>query len=114
MSPEELCERWQIGTEQAKETISKTTQRLNWSSVMPLARQYNADRLFHTKRLAEIWTTDTMDGWVKTLDINQYAQVFSSATYFAEIHPMAKKADAGQAIKTFELFLSCNQKQTNP
>ena len=42
-----------------------------------------------------------MDGRVKSLYGNQYAQVFFNGTYFAEIYPMDKKADAVQALKTF-------------
>ena len=101
MSPEELSERWKIGIEQAIEAIYKTTQRLTHLSVILLARRYKANRVFHTKRLTGMWATDTMYGRMKYLDINQYAQVFSNGTYFAEIYPMVKKADVGQAMKTF-------------
>ena len=38
LSPEELIKRWQVGIEQARETIAKKTQRLTQSAVMPLAR----------------------------------------------------------------------------
>ena len=48
-----------------------------------------------------MWATDTMDGWVKYLDGNQYAQVFSNGTYFAKIYPSDKTADAGHSLKTF-------------
>ena len=78
MSPKELSERWQIGLEQARETIPKTTQRLTCSDVMPLARRYKADRLFQTKSLTGMWATDTMDEQVKYLNENRYAQVFSN------------------------------------
>ena len=83
VSPEGLSERWQIGIEQAIETISKTTQRLTRSGVIPLARRYKSDRVFHTKRLTGMWATDTMDGRVQSLDRNQYAQLFSNGTYFS-------------------------------
>jgi hypothetical protein len=42
-----------------------------------------------------------MDGRVKSLDGNQYAQVFSNGGFFAEVYPMARKADAGLALKSF-------------
>ena len=70
VSPEDLSERWQIGLEQAKETLKRTTQRLARSAVMPLARRHKADRKFQTKRLAGMWASDTMDGRVKSLDGN--------------------------------------------
>ena len=63
-----------------------------------------------------------MDGRVKSLYGNQYAQVFFNGTYFAEIYPMDKKADAGQALKTFmmelgvpeELTVDGSREQTSP
>ena len=38
VSPEELSERWQIYIKQARDKISKKTQRLTRSDVIPLAR----------------------------------------------------------------------------
>ena len=46
-----------------------------------------------------------MDVQVKSLDLNRYAQVLSNWTYFAEIYPMAQKADVGQALKMFVMKL---------
>jgi hypothetical protein len=57
--------------------------------------------MFQTKRLAGKWASDTMDGRVKSLDGNQYAQVFSNGGLFAEVYPMARKADTGLALKSF-------------
>ena len=57
-------------------------------------------------------STDTMDGQVKSLYINRYAQVFSNGTYFAEIYPMDKKADTGQALKTFVMVLGVPEERT--
>jgi hypothetical protein len=57
--------------------------------------------MFQTKRLAGKWASDTMDGRVKSIDGNQYAQVFSNGGLFAEVYPMARKADAGLALKSF-------------
>jgi hypothetical protein len=105
VSPEDLSERWQIGLEQSKETLKRTTQRVTRSAVMPLARRYRADRMFQTKRLAGMWASDTMDGRVKSLDGNRYAQVFSNGSFFAEVYPMARKADAGLALKAFIMEL---------
>ena len=79
---------------------------------MPLVRRYKADKVFQTKRLMGIWATDTMDGRVKSLDRNQYAQVFSNGTYFSEIYSMAKKADTGQALKTFVIEFGVTEELT--
>jgi hypothetical protein len=48
--------------------------------------------------------------------------VFSNGTFFAELYPMATKADAGQALKTFvlemgvpaELTIDGSKEQNNP
>ena len=67
VSPEELSERWKIGLKHARETITRTTQRLTHSDIMPLAKRYKADRVFQTKSLTSMWTTDTMVGRVKSM-----------------------------------------------
>ena len=59
-----------------------------------------------------MWATDTMDGQVKSLDGNRYAQVISNGTYFAEIYPMAKKADTGKSLKTFVMELGVPEELT--
>ncbi len=112
VSPEDLSERWQIGLEQARETLKQTTQRLARSAVMPLARRYRADRRFQKKRLDGMWASDTMDGRVKSLDGNRYGQVFSNGNFFAEIYPMQRKADAGLALKTFVMELGVPEELT--
>jgi hypothetical protein len=101
ISPEDLSKWCQIGLEQSKEALKRTTQRVIWSAVMPLARQYYAYRMFQTKLLAGKWAPGIMDGCVKSLDGNQYTQVFSNGGFFAEVYPMARKADAGLALKSF-------------
>ena len=51
VSPEELSDWCQIGLKQARETISKTTQRFTCLAVMTLSRLYKAERVFQTKSL---------------------------------------------------------------
>ena len=53
-----------------------------------------------------------MSGRVKYLDGNRYAQVFSNGKYFSEIYIMSKKADVGQALKTFVMELGASEKRT--
>jgi hypothetical protein len=57
--------------------------------------------MFQTRRLAGKWASNTMDGRLKLLDGNQYAQVFSNGGFFAEVYPMARKAVAGLALNCF-------------
>jgi hypothetical protein len=59
-----------------------------------------------------MWASDAMDGRVKSLDGNRYAQVFANGSFFAEVYPMASKADAGQALKTFALELGVPEELT--
>ena len=68
---------------------------------MPLAIRYKADIVLQTNSLTVMCATDTMGGRVNSLYRNQYSQVLLNSTYFAEIYPMDKKADSGQALKTF-------------
>ena len=68
---------------------------------MPLAMQYKANILFQKHLLKGMWATDTMDVRVNSVYGHQYEQVFSNGTYFAEIYPMAKKADTWQALNMF-------------
>ena len=93
VSPEKLSERCHICLEQARETIAKTTQRLIRSSAMPLSSRYKSNRVFQTKILTGMWATNTMDGRLKSLDGNRYAQVLSNGTYFSEIYLMDKNSD---------------------
>ena len=59
-----------------------------------------------------MWATDTMDGRVKSLNANQYAPVFSKDSLFAEMYPMARKADAGLALKEFIVELGVAEELT--
>ena len=42
-----------------------------------------------------------MDGRVKSLAGNRYAQVFANNAYFARIYPMDSKKKAGDALRLF-------------
>ena len=101
VTPHSLAERWLIGTDTAKQTLDKTTQRLVRSAVLPLSRRYKADRIFQLPRLQGTWFSDTIDGRVKSKDGNKYAQIFANGSYFATIYPMDSKAKAGDALRTF-------------
>ena len=66
--------------------------------------------MFQTKSLTCMGATDTMEVRVNYLDGNQYAQVFSNGTHFADIYLIARKADAGKALKTFVMELGVPDK----
>jgi len=100
-SPEDLSQRWHISVAQAAKTLQRTTQKFLRSAVLPLSRRYRSDRMFDHKTLAGRWSTDTMDGRIKSLDGNRHAQVFSNDSYFAKIYPMDTKSKAGKALREF-------------
>ena len=101
VSPQELSERWGISIATATNTLKKTTQKFLRSAVLPLSRWYRADRVFSRKTLSGDWSTDTMDGRVKSLEGNKYAQVFANKAYFSRIYPMDSKGKAGDALRIF-------------
>ena len=55
--------------------------------------------MFHIKRLTGKWSTDTLDGRTRSLDVNHYAQVFASKQCFAKIYPMDSKGKDGDPLK---------------
>lgn len=101
VSPEELADRWCIGLTQAKNTIEVTTQTSARSALMPAGRRYRADRVFERPLLRGHFYTNTMDGRVKSLDGNKYAQVFASKEFFAVAYPMESKSSAGDGLRQF-------------
>ena len=101
VSPQDLSERWCISIPTAIKTLKNTTQKYLRSAILPLSRRYRVDRVFQRKTLSGEWSTDTMYGRCKSLDGNQYAQVFANKNYFAKLYPMDSKGKAGDALKMF-------------
>ncbi len=101
VSPQALSDRWLIGLEQAKLTMQHTTQRYIRSALLPMARRYNADRIYHLPRLQGEWYTDTVFGRIKSKDGNTCGQLFANENYFAVFYPMDSKAKAGDALRIF-------------
>ena len=101
VSGKEISDRWFINHAQAMKTLQKSTQRFKRSAILPLTRRYRADRMFYRKSLAGVWSTDTLDGKVKSLEQNRYAQVFANKSYFVTVYPLEKKSQAGEALRLF-------------
>jgi hypothetical protein len=101
VSAKDLSERWFIGLSQAQETIKVTTQNCTRSAVLPLSRRYRADRVFEKPLLRGDFYTDTMDGRCKSLNGKQYAQVMANKDFFAVAYPIARKSEAGDALRQF-------------
>ena len=101
VTPQALADRWMIGLEQATLTLKSTTQRYLRSALLPLARRYKADRIFHRPRLQGEWFTDTVFNNVKSKDGNICGQIFANDSYFATFYPMDTKKKAGDALRIF-------------
>ena len=97
----ELSDRWCISLRQANMTLNATTRRFKRSALMPLSRRYRVDRMFGLRYLDHMISTDTIDGKVKSLHGNRYAQVFGSKEFFCEVYPMEKKSEAGDMLDKF-------------
>ena len=59
-----------------------------------------------------MWASYIMDGRIKPLYENRYAQVLSNGTFFSEIYPMARNADSGISLKTFITKLGLPERLT--
>ena len=94
VTPQDISDRWFISLPTAIKTLGKSTQKFLRSVILPLTRRYRADRMFYRKLLSGTWSTNTMDGRVKSLEGNRYAQVFANKGCFSKLYPMAKKSEA--------------------
>ena len=101
VSPQDLSKHWCISIPTAIKTLKNTTQRYLCSAILPLSRRYRVDRVFQRKTISGEWSTDTMYRRCKSLDGNQYAQVFANKNYFAKLYPMDSKGKAGDALQMF-------------
>jgi hypothetical protein len=102
VSSENLSERWNIGLNQAKQTLKVTTQRGVISAILPVSRRYRTDRVYHQKKLQnQKFYTDTLFGRCKSISNNTCAQIFANESYFVKAYPMERKSLAGQALRQF-------------
>ena len=101
ITAEDLSERWCISVKQAQMTLDATTRRLVRSAIMPLSRRYRVDRMFGIRRLNYEISTDTIDGKVKSIHGDRYAQIFGSKEFFVAAYPMGSKSEAGDMLDKF-------------
>ena len=100
-TPEELSERWGLSLTQAKLTLKATTRHLIRSALMPLARRYRADRMFRENRLEGTFATDTMHLGCRSINGEQYCQVFANKEFFAAAYPIMMKSHAHEPLDVF-------------
>ena len=102
ITSEQLCERWNIGLNHAKQTLKVTTQRGVRSAILPLSQRYRTDRMYNQRKLrGQKFYTDTLIGKYKSLTNNTCAQVFANESYFVKVYPMEAKSSAGRALRQF-------------
>jgi hypothetical protein len=102
VSNENLSERWNIGLQQAKQTLKVTTQRGVRSAIMPLSRRYRTDHMYQERKLRnQKFYTDTLFGKYKSLTDNTCLQIFANESHFVKAYPMETKAMAGAALRQF-------------
>ena len=102
VTSENLSERWNIGLNQAKQTLRVTTQRGVRSAILPASRRYRTDRMYQQRKLRnQKFYTDTLMGRCESLSMNTCAQIFANESYFAKAYPMQSKGMAGKALRQF-------------
>ena len=98
---DDLSEKWGLSLAQATVTLKSTTQKILRSAVMPLARRYQADRLFDVRRVHGMMSTDTMDARWNSIHAEKYLQVFFIKEFFVEAYPIKQKADYQEGLEIF-------------
>ncbi len=102
VTSENLSKRWNIGLNQAKQTLKVTTQRGVRSAILPVSQRYRTDRMCHQVKLRnQKFYTDTLFGQCKSISNNTCAQIFANQSYFVKAYPMEQKSMAGQALRQF-------------
>ena len=102
VTSENLSERWNIGLQQAKQTMQVTTQKGVRSAIMPLSRRYRTDLMYQQRKLRnQKFYTDTLFGKYKSLTNNTCIQIFANESQFVKAYPMETKAMAGSALRQF-------------
>ena len=96
LNADQLSECWCIGPQRARDSIKVTTQKGQRSAILPISRQYRADRMFGLKSLQAKFSTDTLYADCKSLSQNTCAQVFSTKFGFNTCYPLV--GDTGELV----------------
>ena len=81
----DFSELWGIRLSQSNRTLKNTTENFLCRAILPLARIYHTDRVFTRETLQGQCSFDTMNGGCKSMDGNQYEQLFASKSYFSRV-----------------------------
>jgi hypothetical protein len=96
VTPEQLCQRWNIGLKKAKKTLQVTTQRGTRMIAYPTleSRFQTNDRQLRYRRLKTALYTDTMFASTVSTPGNSCAQIFVNNLEWVRSFPLAQKGDA--------------------
>lgn len=102
-SSEVLADRFAIGIERAKAKMRATLQRGVRSTILPLSRQYRADRQFGVKRLNGKFATGTLWSKIKSLRGSAAMQIYSNKCGFNKVYTLRKtdNESVGNSLKAF-------------
>jgi hypothetical protein len=102
LTPAILSQRWGIGLEAARNTLSATTQAGVRNVLAPGERKVR-QRLDHLKfpNLRGRYYTDTMFSKVKSTRGHKAAQIFTNGHGYDRFYPLASKSLAGEALMSF-------------
>lgn len=100
-----LAERFAIGIQRARDTLSVTFQRAVRSALLPISRRYRADRQLNTKQLQGKFATDTLWFSVKSIRGYKASQIYSHKCGFKKVYHL-RKADNENVGNTLKAFIS--------
>jgi hypothetical protein len=99
--PEELCKRWKVGLQTAKNTLRCTGQLGLQHAVHPLCRRYRTDLLvLRYPRLKSTFYTDTIVSKYQSIGGSRFAQVFTNGTS-VRVYPLSRKMEVGGTLQSF-------------
>jgi hypothetical protein len=103
VDPAALAKRWGIAFDRAEKTVRRTSQDAVWryTGTGMHYRKPTNDRYLRYNRLPYDMYSDTLQAGVKSLQGNQYAQLFSTDFGWVRIYPMRKKSEAHETLSIF-------------
>jgi hypothetical protein len=107
LDPRELQRRFGgVSLDIVSNTLKCTTQHAFRAGEMHLSRRYKTNiQQLRYRRLRDTWYSDTFKSSVKSMNGNQYSQIFTNGKGWEHNHPMKLKSEAPIALqKAFKEF----------
>ena len=102
ITPENVAKRWMLGIEQAKKTLSVTTQSGVRSIPNPAMRRFKT-QMAHLRypRLHGTFYADIMEPKIKSIDSHRYIHIIGNGKGFTKCYPMERKNESIHALDEF-------------